>query len=224
MFDMTLGFVSGGSVTVTLTAPDWFGNMHPVQPPNPGIDSQDQLGLFFGTSNEDTGSPDVDLNLVESIVTVQSLITAGMADITGQQLTTITFGNATSILADTGIYGLTVRDPQPSNGACCCGSACIVTTAAACSGNNRTFAGAGVSCTPFSNLVPCCRANYNKSAPGAGAPGGVSVQDIFDFLTGYFSSDPCANTNDSAPGPNAPNGVSVQDIFDFLAAYFAGCP
>ncbi|MCC6320522.1 MAG: hypothetical protein IT438_05075, partial [Phycisphaerales bacterium] len=73
---------------------------------------------------------------------------------------------------------------------------------------------------PFSFTVPCCRGNYNKSAPGPGAPGGVSVQDIFDFLAGYFANDACANANDSV-GPN--NGVSVQDIFDFLAAYFGGC-
>jgi hypothetical protein len=40
------------------------------------------------------------------------------------------------------------------------------------------------------------------------------VQDIFDFLSGYFSSDPCSDFNGS--------GTSVQDIFDFLGAYFAG--
>ncbi|MCC6322059.1 MAG: hypothetical protein IT438_11560 [Phycisphaerales bacterium] len=109
------------------------------------------------------------------------------------------------------------------NGACCCGSSCSITTAAACSGLNQTFAGAGTACTPFSFTAPCCRGNFNKSVAGPGAPGGISVQDIFDFLTGYFSNDACANTNDSAAGPGAPNGVSVQDIFDFLAAYFGGC-
>ncbi|MCC6321682.1 MAG: lamin tail domain-containing protein [Phycisphaerales bacterium] len=115
-------------------------------------------------------------------------------------------------------------DPcAPATGACCCGASCQITTAAACVGANRTYSGNGSACTPFSLTVPCCRGNYNKSAPGPGAPGGISVQDIFDFLTGYFSNDPCANTNDSAPGPGAPNGVSVQDIFDFLAAYFGGC-
>ncbi|MCC6320593.1 MAG: hypothetical protein IT438_04055 [Phycisphaerales bacterium] len=113
--------------------------------------------------------------------------------------------------------------PQPT-GACCCGSSCTLSTAAACAGLNRTFSGTGTACTPFSITNPCCRGNYNKSAPGPGAPGGISVQDIFDFLGGYFSGNACANTNDSTPGPGAPNGVSVQDIFDFLAAYFGGCP
>ncbi|MCC6322700.1 MAG: lamin tail domain-containing protein, partial [Phycisphaerales bacterium] len=75
--------------------------------------------------------------------------------------------------------------PGACQGACCCGSNCSLTTAAVCSGANQAFSGAGTVCTPFSFTVPCCRGNYNKSAPGPGAPGGVSVQDIFDFLAGY---------------------------------------
>jgi hypothetical protein len=55
-----------------------------------------------------------------------------------------------------------------------------------------------------------CPADYNCS-------GAVSVQDIFDFLAGYFTGDPAADFNHSG-------SVSVQDIFDYLAAYFAGCP
>jgi hypothetical protein len=98
--------------------------------------------------------------------------------------------------------------PQAS-GACCCGSHCTISAAAACTGANRSFAGSGSTCTPFSAVAPCCRADYNKT----GAP--ATVQDIFDFLSGYFSADACADTNDSG-------GVSVQDIFDFLSAYFGG--
>ncbi|MCC6322776.1 MAG: hypothetical protein IT438_15220 [Phycisphaerales bacterium] len=55
-----------------------------------------------------------------------------------------------------------------------------------------------------------CPGDFNRS-------GGVSVQDIFDFLAAYFSGDPCADVNKSG-------AVSVQDIFDFLSAYFAPCP
>jgi hypothetical protein len=51
-------------------------------------------------------------------------------------------------------------------------------------------------------------ADYNDS-------GVVSVQDIFDFLAGYFAGEACADFNGSGT-------ISVQDIFDFLAAYFAG--
>jgi hypothetical protein len=56
---------------------------------------------------------------------------------------------------------------------------------------------------------PPCLADFNHS-------GGASVQDIFDFLTAYFTNDPAADVNHSG-------NVSVQDIFDFLNAYFAGC-
>ncbi|MCC6322798.1 MAG: tyrosinase family protein [Phycisphaerales bacterium] len=107
--------------------------------------------------------------------------------------------------------GTIVVEPGPTTGACCCGSHCGITTPTACTGPNRSFAGLGTVCTPFSTTSPCCRGDYNKS----GAP--PTVQDIFDFLFGYFSGDPCADTNDSG-GAN-----SVQDLFDFLAAYFSGC-
>ncbi|MCC6322909.1 MAG: hypothetical protein IT438_15905 [Phycisphaerales bacterium] len=80
----------------------------------------------------------------------------------------------------------------------------------------RVAEGSSVSCET-------CLADFNCS-------GMISVQDIFDFLTSYFSncdeagypqpvSTPCflgADVNDSG-------AVSVQDIFDFLAAYFSGC-
>jgi hypothetical protein len=55
-----------------------------------------------------------------------------------------------------------------------------------------------------------CRGDFNQS-------GAASVQDIFDFLSAYFSGNPAADVN-------ASGSISVQDIFDFLAAYFAGCP
>lgn len=54
-----------------------------------------------------------------------------------------------------------------------------------------------------------CRADFN-------GVGGVTVQDIFDFLVVYFANDPRADVN-------GVGGVTVQDIFDFLVAYFAGC-
>jgi hypothetical protein len=42
------------------------------------------------------------------------------------------------------------------------------------------------------------------------------VQDIFDFLAGWFAGNPAADFN-------GVGGITVQDIFDFLAAWFAGC-
>ncbi len=54
-----------------------------------------------------------------------------------------------------------------------------------------------------------CAADYNLS-------GTVNVQDIFDFLAGWFAGAPAADFNHV-------NGLNVQDIFDFLSAWFAGC-
>jgi hypothetical protein len=56
---------------------------------------------------------------------------------------------------------------------------------------------------------PGCRADFN-------AVGGVTVQDIFDFLAAWFANDPRANFNGAG-------GITVQDIFDFLSAWFSGC-
>ena len=56
----------------------------------------------------------------------------------------------------------------------------------------------------------CCRADFNNA-------GGVTVQDIFDFLSAWFAGAPRADFNDAG-------GVTVQDIFDFLSAWFQGCP
>jgi hypothetical protein len=57
---------------------------------------------------------------------------------------------------------------------------------------------------------PACPADVNCS-------GGVSVQDIFDFLTAYFAASPAADFNHSGGPP------TVQDIFDFINAFFAAC-
>jgi len=93
-------------------------------------------------------------------------------------------------------------------GACCCGSTCSATLAADCNGSNQVFLGAGTVCNVSgNNTSPCCKADYNHA-------GGISVQDIFDFLAGYFSGNTCADFNGG--------GIGVQDIFDFLAAYFTG--
>lgn len=94
-------------------------------------------------------------------------------------------------------------------GACCAATACSIDTQTNCVGAGRVYRGDGVSCGEVGNPTACCAANFNQS-------GGVSVQDIFDFLGAYFEGDPSANFNNSG-------GITVQDIFDFLSAYFAGC-
>jgi subtilisin-like proprotein convertase family protein len=104
----------------------------------------------------------------------------------------------------------TAESCVPQTGACCQGSSCAATTAAACTGANTQFAGAGTVCNAFgaNNNTPCCLGDYNHQ-------GGVTVQDIFDFLNGYFNQHPGADVNGN-------DGVTVQDIFDFLLLYFAG--
>jgi hypothetical protein len=57
---------------------------------------------------------------------------------------------------------------------------------------------------------PPCPADFNDT-------GGVTVQDVFDFLSAWSNSLPSADFNGTG-------GVTVQDIFDFLSAWSAGCP
>ncbi len=61
---------------------------------------------------------------------------------------------------------------------------------------------------PAAFVVRVCLADFNG--------GGLSVQDIFDFLNAWFASDLRADFN-------ANGALEVQDIFDFLNAWFAGC-
>ena len=69
------------------------------------------------------------------------------------------------------------------------------------------------SATPYAllRITPAiaCPADYN-------GVGGLTVQDIFDFLAGWFAANPQADFNHVG-------GITVQDIFDFLGAWFAGC-
>jgi hypothetical protein len=99
----------------------------------------------------------------------------------------------------------------PVNGACCSGATCFSSTAAACTGANTAYRGDGTVCNVFgvNNTTPCCLADFNQS-------GSVTVQDIFDYLSAYFTANGQADINGG--------GITVQDIFDYLAIYFAGCP
>ncbi len=54
-----------------------------------------------------------------------------------------------------------------------------------------------------------CAADFDQS-------GILTVQDIFVFVSAWFSRDPRADWN-------AVGGITEQDIFDYLAVWFAGC-
>ena len=104
----------------------------------------------------------------------------------------------------------------PAAGVCCRGATCSTTVAqGSCTGSGTagaSFVTTSSVCNsgPISS-TPCCYADYNKV-------GGLSVQDIFDFLGDWFASSPFANTGGN--GGAAP--LSVQNIFDFLTDWFAG--
>jgi hypothetical protein len=66
------------------------------------------------------------------------------------------------------------------------------------------FAGTIYKIVPHVNCGP----DFNRNAV-------LEVQDIFDFLNGWFADEPRADFNGG--------GLAVQDIFDFLNAWFAGC-
>lgn len=100
-------------------------------------------------------------------------------------------------------------DGSQLSGACCTGIACGVIAANACSG---TFRGPDTACTPFGdpdNRTTCCAANFNGQ-------GGVTVQDVFDYLQAFFAGTPTADFNGSG-------AITVQDVFDLLAGFFNGC-
>ncbi|MCC6907031.1 MAG: lamin tail domain-containing protein [Phycisphaerales bacterium] len=124
--------------------------------------------------------------------------------------------------ASGGIYlgdGTTCTATNVCFGACCFDPAvegvplvCQFTSLGFCYGQSGEFHGLNTTCQspPGSgNWVECCVVNMNMV-------GGLTVQDLFDFLALYFAMDTRADINDSGT-------FTVQDIFDFLAGYFFGC-
>jgi hypothetical protein len=67
-------------------------------------------------------------------------------------------------------------------------------------------------CNGTSTTTPCCRADFNKV-------GGITVQDVYDFLSAWFAGDPAADyVNNGAGTPTQPS------IPAFINAWFiSGC-
>ncbi len=91
-------------------------------------------------------------------------------------------------------------------GACCRGTACTTEPQSCCSG---AYQGVATTCGTSGNPTTCCPANFNGI-------GGLTVQDIFDFLNAWFAGSTSADFNHVG-------WLTVQDIFDFLTAWFAAC-
>lgn len=114
----------------------------------------------------------------------------------------------------------TACSPNPCTstamGRCCVGSRCATAqdsqacTALADGAAGAVFTLGQVTCNAHGVVAtPCCFADYNKT-------GGVSVQDVFDFLGGWFAGSPNAAVGGDGSAP------TVQSIFDFLATWFLG--
>jgi probable HAF family extracellular repeat protein len=107
--------------------------------------------------------------------------------------------------------------PSIVTGVCCRGSTCVSgVLAVACvppGGMAGAQFGAASACNASPTATtPCCHADYNKTS-------GVTVQDIFDYLSDWFSASPFAKVG----GTGGPAALQVQDIFDYLSDWFAGC-
>ncbi len=95
-------------------------------------------------------------------------------------------------------------------GACCSAAACSVVASGACTGPGTRFVGSNTACNAQGDFnSPCCRSDTNQD-------GTVSLQDLFDYLTLWFSQAPGADSNGNG-------SVSVQDLFDFLTSWFTHC-
>ncbi len=106
------------------------------------------------------------------------------------------------------VSGATCAATPCEAGACCSGSSCSIKTADTCP-SGSTFHGLGTTCGSAGNPVTCCAANFNRS-------NGLTVQDVFDFLSAWFDGDLQADTNGDGR-------LSVGDVFLFLSLWFAGC-
>ena len=170
-FEMALAFDDGTIATLFLSAPDWFGDQVPT-PPAFGVESQEQFGLFFGAGLVDTGTPSVDLNVVEAIVSTASLLSGGYGDLTGKVLQSITFQNTATPNAATAIYAVTVQDAVGGGNDC-----------------PADFDGNGTVAVP--DIFAFLSAWF---AQGAGADfdenGTIAVPDIFAFLSAWFAGCP----------------------------------
>ncbi len=116
-------------------------------------------------------------------------------------------------LGGTGRFVLRVRGGLGSPvGACCQGSICTLTAPQACVGG---FAGLSTVCNPASDVLPCCRADFDRS-------GTLTAADIFDYLNAWFLGEPTAAFANDATPP-MPRTPTVTDLFNFLNAWFTGC-
>lgn len=107
-----------------------------------------------------------------------------------------------------GAYSVAISDAitAVANGQRLDGELASNTAAALPSGDGSALGSALYS---FTIAAPPCPQNFNGAD-------GLTVQDIFDFLSAWFAGQPAADFDNSGT-------LTVQDIFAFLGAWFAGC-
>jgi hypothetical protein len=191
--DWTVSGAGAGSTNLAWSGPAYGGTpaAYTISPTGP----QQVIGFTPGTGNDHTA------NVRRWGTLFNFRFTSSAAPVVGSATIGLWRpGTGTSVAIATLVPG-----GQPT-GACCAGTTCTITTSAGCTG---IFQGTPSVCGMTGNPTICCPANYN-------GVNGLTVQDIFDFLAGFFAADPRADFDHVG-------GISVQDIFRFLAAWFAGC-
>ena len=123
--------------------------------------------------------------------------------------------NVNGVSNTSGTISIAVNSVQ--TGVCCRGATCdgaVGQSGCVASGSaGASFVSSATSCNATGDAkAPCCFADFNKT-------GGVTVQDIFDFLSAWFAKSPFATVGGDGSG-GAP---TVQSIFDFLGAWFSKC-
>ncbi|HRW52089.1 MAG TPA: hypothetical protein P5081_04335, partial [Phycisphaerae bacterium] len=164
-FLMTLGFTDFTSITVQFHAPDWFANNNPT--PNPaalGVLSQALLPAplsggdgFDASGNFDLADASAPLNITEGVVSYESLLTGLSFDVTGKQLSSITFdGFVGGSNAAVGIFAASISQP----GACCsAGGTCSDVLRSDCVALGGTYLGDGSNCMTSASTCAvgaCC--------------------------------------------------------------------
>ena len=199
-----IGVLSGSGVTFSSPAVDKFGNVYFVATWTPNL-APAAAGLFKAV-NASSGYK------LELLLTTGQTI-AGANSGRTFTVSSLALADSDSIASGAMFSQAIIQDRDP---------AAKSTTAT----KIRAFGGLIVSAvlTYDNGGTPETYDAVLYVGPGAGVDcpadfngvGGVSVQDIFDFLAAWFAGNSAADFNSSG-------AVTVQDIFDFLAAWFAGC-
>jgi len=167
-FETVLSFADSTSMIVSLQAPDWFFNPLPAAPAL-GVESQVQQGVFAGVQATDRAEPGAPLNVVEAVVSTQSLIAGGIGDPTGKTLSSITFQNRSNAGGAYIVIAATIRDGAEGGPVC------------RADFNGDMF----VNSQDFFDFIVA----FFAQAPSADFNNDtfVNSQDFFDFVVAFFA-------------------------------------